>query len=132
MRRGRGERYERGVEEASIFHHYISVSRRLEIARSDRYRGPAISPPLCRANYGIIWWRGLFRNTRAPVKSKNSRDSLFVYPGLMRNFPNSDTAFLITVPRLRAYAANNRALAHFVNFPNVALISPRDYRAVNP
>lgn len=48
MRRGRGGQgtiWARG-REASIFHHYISVLRRLEIARSDRYRGPAISPSL--------------------------------------------------------------------------------------
>lgn len=86
----------------------------------------------CRANYGIISWRGLFRNTHAPVKSNNSRDSLSVYSGLMRNFPNN-AAFLITVPRLRAYTANNRpfrTLRQFSRRPAGAIL--RNYRAINP
>lgn len=86
---------------------------------------------ICRANYGIISRRGLFRNTRVPVKSNNSRDSLSVYPGLMRNFPNSNAAFLITVPRSRAYTANNRALRQFSGRCTGAIL-PQDYRAVNP
>lgn len=67
--------------------------------RNDRSPRVPVVTYMWGTNCGHNLSRLVFRNKPAPirVKSNNSRDSLSAYPGLMRNFPNSNAAFLITV-----------------------------------